>query len=191
MTLHADQISAPYAGEGVRRLHVVQGEFHASNDPGLVLVTILGSCVAACIHDPVAGLGGMNHFLLPGDDSESRGGDARRFGAYAMELLINDLLKRGARRERMTVKLFGGARMMDRLTDVGGQNADFAERFLRDEGLSFAGGSLRGGSARRVEFQPANGRARQSLLSTAGRNVFDRERLKPAPPAPVSEVELF
>ncbi len=178
------------SGRPERRVHVVQGEFSVSDDPQVVLVTILGSCVAACLHDPVAGVGGMNHFLLPGADTEERGGDARRFGAYAMELLVNDLLKRGARRERLQVKLFGGARMMDRLCDVGAQNAAFAEQFLRDEGLSFAGGSLRGGQARRVQFQPATGRARQALLA-GGRTIFDRERVRPAPPAPAAEVEFF
>ena len=181
--------AAPAAA--ARRLHVVQGEFRTSDDPELTLVTILGSCVAACLYDPDAGLGGMNHFLLPGEDRDERGGDARRFGAYAMELLVNDLLKRGARRDRLHAKLFGGARLMDRLTDVGAQNAEFAERFLRDEGLTFAGGSLRGAHARRVEFQPALGRARQALLAGAERSVFDRERPKPIAPAAAPDVEFF
>lgn len=176
-----------------QRLHVVQGEYRSSDDPGLTLVTLLGSCVAACLYDAEAGVGGMNHFLLPGEDRDERGGDARRFGAYAMEVLVNDLLKRGARRDRLQAKLFGGARLMDRLTDVGAQNADFAERFVRDEGLTFAGGSLRGAHARRVEFQPALGRARQALLTGQDRTVFERERRAPAPApaAAAPDVEFF
>jgi hypothetical protein len=77
-----------------------------------MLTTVLGSCVAACLRDPVAGVGGMNHFLLP--DGAGAGTDAgRRYGAYAMELLINELIKAGARRERLEAKLFGGGRMFD------------------------------------------------------------------------------
>lgn len=174
-----------------RRLHVVQGEFRVSADPDVVLVTVLGSCVAACAFDPESRIGGMNHFLLPGAGSADRGGDARRFGAYAMELLVNELLKSGARRERLKVKLFGGARLLDGLCDVGDQNAAFAEGFLRDEGLAFAGGSLRGELARRIEYRPAVGRARQALLAGAGRTIFDRERIRTTPSKPAAEVEFF
>jgi chemotaxis protein CheD len=184
-------VTAAEADIASRRLHVVQGEYRTTDDPGVVLVTILGSCVAACLHDPSTGVGGMNHFLLPGDDMAERGGDARRFGAYAMEVLVNDLLKRGARRDRLQCKLFGGARLMERLTDVGAQNADFAERFLRDESLEYAGGSLRGAHARRVEFHPASGRARQALLTGVGRTVFERERVRPIPPVAAPDVEFF
>jgi chemotaxis protein CheD len=81
------------------KVHVTQGESHVSTDPQVVMTTVLGSCIAACIRDPQAGVGGMNHFLLP-DAGDGRGGDAVRYGAYAMEILINDLLKRGARREQ-------------------------------------------------------------------------------------------
>lgn len=112
------------------------------------MTTILGSCVAACMRDPLARVGGMNHFLLPGVD----GDEGMRYGVQSMELLVNALLRRGARRERMEVKLFGGGRLISGLTDVGSQNAAFAERFVRDEGLTYAGGSLRGDRARRIQF---------------------------------------
>ncbi len=79
-----------------RRVHVIQGEFKVVNDPDIVLSTILGSCVAACMRDPAAGVGGMNHFLLPGSaTSPSSGADATRYGVHLMELLINGLLKQG------------------------------------------------------------------------------------------------
>ena len=146
-----------------RKRHVIQGEFHVTDEPDLMLTTILGSCVAACLRDPAAGVGGMNHFLLPGEP----GADGLRYGVQSMELLINGLLRMGARRERMEARLFGGARLIDGLTDVGLQNAAFAERFLRDEGVRFVGGSLRGDHARRVQFWPVAGRARQSLLARA------------------------
>ena len=83
-----------------RRVHVGQGEHYVTDDPHVMLSTILGSCVAMCLRDPGAGIGGMNHFLLP--EGEGAGTDAgRRYGAYAMELLINDVLKRGGRRDRL------------------------------------------------------------------------------------------
>ena len=163
------QASAPDAAP--RPLHVIQGRFEVTDDARQMLTTVLGSCVAACINDPVAKVGGMNHFLLPGDG----GGEGMRYGVHAMELLVNALLRRGARRERLQVKLFGGGRMFDKLADVGAQNAAFAERFVRDEGLAFAGGSLRGGQARRVQYWPVSGRARQSLLAPTDAEVLAAE----------------
>jgi chemotaxis protein CheD len=167
---------------------VIQGEFHIA-DEDVVMTTILGSCVAACMRDPVARVGGMNHFLLPGESGDA----SMRYGVQSMELLVNALLRMGARRERLEVKLFGGAHLIDGLSDVGGQNAAFAERFVRDEGLSFAGGSLRGDRARRIQYWPASGRARQILLAPTESRVFAAERRRPA--APVVEdsgaLELF
>src|ERR1044071_3377651 len=114
-----------------RRVHIIQGEWKVLNDPNAVLTTILGSCVAACMRDPVAGIGGMNHFLLPGGPKTGEAdGESVRYGVHAMELLVNGLLARGARRERLEVKLFGGGRLVKGLTDVGASNAPFAEEFL-------------------------------------------------------------
>ena len=169
-----------------RRVHVGQGEHVVTSDPDVVLSTILGSCVAMCLHDPVARIGGMNHFLLP--EGAGAGTDAgRRYGAYAMELLINELLKAGGRRERLEAKLFGGGRMFDSLRDVGRANADFAERFLRDEGIPVVGGSLRGEGGRRLHYWPVTGRALQ-------RAVTDTQTPRPqpvAPPVGTGALELF
>ncbi len=170
-----------------RRIHVGQGEHHVTSDRDVVLTTVLGSCVAACVCDPFAGVGGMNHFLLP--EGAGAGTDAgRRYGAYAMELLINDLLKAGARRDRLEAKLFGGGRMFDSLRDVGVANADFAERFLRDEGIRVVSGSLRGVGGRRLHYWPASGRAMQ-------RGVADAAAPRPVPVAALvpagGELELF
>jgi chemotaxis protein CheD len=182
-------------GAEPRKVHVIQGEFHVSDEPDLVLTTILGSCVAACVRDPVAGVGGMNHFLLPGETGgEKSAGEGLRYGVQSMELLVNALLRRGARRDRLEVKLFGGARLIDGLTDVGSQNAAFAERFVRDEGLQAAGGSLRGQQARRIQYWPVSGRARQVLLEAAGSKVFAAERpraVAPPPPEQSGALELF
>lgn len=147
-----------------QKIHVGQGEHHVTDDPDVMLTTILGSCVALCLRDPRTGIGGMNHFLLP--EGAGAGTDAgRRYGAYAMELLINDCLKMGARRERLEAKLFGGGRMFDTLRDVGASNADFAEKFMRDEGIAVVGGSLRGSGGRRVQYWPATGRALQRAVT--------------------------
>ncbi len=179
-----------------RRINLVQGEQHVAKDPAIVLTTILGSCVAACLRDPVAGVGGMNHFLLPGN-LRSAGDSSRdyavRHGVHAMELLVNGLLQHGAQRSRMEAKLFGGARMMKGLTDVGELNATFAERFLKDERIALVGGSLRGGHGRRIQFWPVAGRARQILLGAEQDDVFRAEDQVPdAPPsASFGAVELF
>lgn len=170
------------------KIHVGQGEHFVTDDPAVIMTTILGSCVAVCLRDPVAGVGGMNHFLLPEGDG---GGTAagRRYGAYAMEVLINDCLKAGARRERMQAKLFGGGRMFDSLRDVGLANADFAERFLRDEGIAVVGGSLRGTGGRRVQYWPVSGRALQRAVTDAHTPAPALRPIEPAVGA--GALELF
>jgi chemotaxis protein CheD len=161
---------------GAVRIHVVQGEQHVENDPNAMLTTILGSCIAACMWDPVRGIGGMNHFLLPGEDNQvpepGSTGSSARYGVHAMELLVNALLRRGARRENLRAKLFGGARMIRGLTDIGEMNATFAERFLQAESIPVAGGSLRGNQGRRIQFWPVTGRARQVLLRPDTLTIF-------------------
>jgi chemotaxis protein CheD len=171
-------------------IHVIQGESHVSADPLAMMTTILGSCVAACLFDQRAGVGGMNHFLLPGD---SGGDENLRYGVHAMELLINGLLRLGARRENLRAKLFGGARMVTGLSDIGAKNAAFANEFLAREGLVCVGGSLGGDHARRIQFWPTTGRARQIYPSTGPRQVFETElREKTAKPAADSgDLELF
>ena len=172
-----------------RRLHLVQGDYHVSGEPGLALTTLLGSCVAACLHDPVARVGGMNHFLLPGAEAgaprEARDPDV----VHLMELLVNGLLREGAKRERLEAKLFGGGRAMDCLADdVGARNAAFARRFLAYEGVRIIGGSLGGDKGRRLQFWPATGRARQSLIDRA---EIPRGPLRPPRRKDAGAVEFF
>ena len=170
-----------------QRIHVGQGDHHVTSDPNVMLTTILGSCVAMCLRDPQSGVGGMNHFLLP--EGAGAGTDAgRRYGAYAMELLINDVMKAGARRDRLEAKLFGGGRMFDSLKDVGMANADFAERFLRDEGIPLVGGSLRGAGGRRLHYWPVTGRALQRAVQDSHVPAQPSPRL---PATPSGAVELF
>jgi len=173
-----------------RLLHVVQGEYHVTREPGVVLTTILGSCVATCLWDPVAAVGGMNHFLLPGDDSNH--GNEVRYGVNAMELLINGLLAQGAVRGRLQAKLFGGAQVVAGLGDIGGKNAAFAQKFLATEGIPCVASSLRGEQARRVRFWPTTGRAGQLLLDSMNLEVMAAEQTRPqAAPSAAGSVELF
>lgn len=166
-----------------RRIQIIQGDYVVVDNPDMVVATLLGSCVAACLRDPVAGIGGMNHFLVP-DDREDES-----YGVHLMELLVNGLMRRGARRERLEAKLFGGARMMLGLSDVGARNAEFAHRFLKNEGIRFAGGSLGGAQGRRIQFWPVSGRARQSFIQD---NPAPRPILPSAPAmSGAGELELF
>lgn len=142
--------------------HIAQGEFAVGAGPHLSISTILGSCVATCLYDEDRKLGGMNHFLLP--DGFGATMNSARFGVNAMELLINALIKEGARRGNLKAKVFGGGRMIAGLTDIGQKNAEFVLDFLRREGIECTGQSLGGTQARRVEFWPGTGRARQRLL---------------------------
>ncbi|MBY0421209.1 MAG: hypothetical protein K2Q06_02815, partial [Parvularculaceae bacterium] len=121
-------------------VHLIQGEYRVASDPATCFSTVLGSCVATCLHDPLAKIGGINHFLLPG--GRDRQSDSLSYGVHAMELLINALLKRGASRDRLEAKLFGGARMMNTLSDIGAQNAAFARDFLIREHIPLIGESL-------------------------------------------------
>lgn len=176
------------------RTHVIQGEFMVSNNPNIVLCTILGSCVAACIRDPEAGVGGMNHFLLPGDAAQT-GSEAKRYGVHLMELLINGLLKAGAQRKRLEAKIIGGASTMINFSDIGRQNAVFAEKFLGDEGIRIVGLNVGGNNGRKLEYWPVSGRARQIPLNGAEtQKTVAREQTirKPVVHKPASEtVEFF
>jgi chemotaxis protein CheD len=148
-----------------QKITLVRGEWRVSNAPDCSLTTLLGSCVAACIRDPQACVGGMNHFLLPGTNARSPAPEAERYGVHLMELLINGLLTRGAQKNRLEAKLFGGGHVVPGLSDIGQQNVAFAEKFLRDEGIRLIGGSVRGAAGRKIEFWPVSGRARQMFLS--------------------------
>jgi chemotaxis protein CheD len=167
----------------MRPQHISQGEYASSGEGGRSITTILGSCVASCVYDEGMKVGGMNHFLLP--ESNNISVQAASFGVNAMELLINDLIKLGARRDRLRCKVFGGARMIAGLSDVGQKNAHFILDFLRREGIECAGQSLGGTQARRVEFWPDSGRARQKLLGEA--QIFEPVKVA----QPCSDIELF
>lgn len=172
------------------KVNIVQGEYFVTDDPDLFVTTLLGSCVAACIRDPVARVGGMNHFLLPGSDARAKNSEAERYGVHLMELLVNGLLQRGARRDRLEAKLFGGARTIEGLSDIGARNAAFAETFLQNEDIAIVGGSLRGEAGRRLQFWPVSGRARQAVMS-ADKNLPPPLVLPTPKQSDGGEVEFF
>ena len=141
-------------------IKIFPGEHYVSDQPDEMLVTILGSCVAACIRDPFLGIGGMNHFMLPeangaGWDTAS---DSMRYGNVAMERLINDILARGGIRQRLEIKVFGGGNVMNGTANIGHRNADFVEDYLAAENLPIAAHHLRGRLPRRVHYFPATGK---------------------------------
>ncbi|MHB1334221.1 MAG: chemoreceptor glutamine deamidase CheD, partial [Sulfuriferula sp.] len=117
---------------------ILPGEYYYTGKE-MLIVTVLGSCVAACIRDRVSGIGGMNHFMLPdsGNEANSPLSASMRYGAYAMEVLINQLLKAGARRENMEAKVFGGGNVLRGFTtiNVGERNAQFVRDYLRAENM--------------------------------------------------------
>ena len=166
-----------------KTVHIVQGEHAISSDENVMMSTILGSCVAICLFDPVRKVGGMNHILLPGDSGSAA--RASSFGINAMELLINGLIKQGVSKQDLQAKAFGGARMIEGLSDVGKRNAEFALEFLAAESIPCLSKSFGGVAARRVQFWPASGRARQKVID-------DRvELVEKAPEQPTSDIELF
>lgn len=175
----------------MERVSIVQGEHAVVAKPNVVISTVLGSCVAVCLQDNVARIGGMNHFLLgePSPDHRIQDRNLLSYGIHAMELLINEMMKLGAVRTRLRAHLYGGANMIAGLGSIGTSNADFARRFVETEGIAIAHVDLGGSHARRVEFQPYEGRSRCNRVAHAPVPVV-------APPPrrrsePVGDVELF
>ncbi|MEO6148413.1 MAG: chemoreceptor glutamine deamidase CheD [Sulfuriferula sp.] len=140
---------------------ILPGEYYYTGKE-MLIVTVLGSCVAACIRDRITGIGGMNHFMLPdsGNEADSPLSASMRYGAYAMEVLINQLLKAGARRENMEAKVFGGGNVLRGFTtiNVGERNAQFVRDFLRTENMRIVAEDLNDIHPRKVYFFPRSGK---------------------------------
>ncbi|MDO9365675.1 MAG: chemoreceptor glutamine deamidase CheD [Methylotenera sp.] len=138
------------------------GEYYYT-DQDMLIVTVLGSCVSACIRDNITGIGGMNHFMLPDSataDKDSPVSESMRYGTYAMEVLINQLLRNGARRENLEAKIFGGGNVLKSFTttNVGDRNAVFVRKFLKDERIRVTGEDLLDIYPRKVYYFPKTGR---------------------------------
>ncbi|MDI1299426.1 chemoreceptor glutamine deamidase CheD [Methylotenera sp.] len=138
------------------------GEYYYT-DKDMVIVTVLGSCVSACIRDSITGIGGMNHFMLPDSaaaDKDSPVSESMRYGTYAMEVLINQLLRNGARRENLEAKIFGGGNVLKSFTtmNVGDRNAIFVRKFLKEERIRVTSEDLLDIYPRKVYYFPKTGR---------------------------------
>src|ERR1700740_2760327 len=138
---------------------VMQGMVETSADQSVVLTTVLGSCIAACLFDPIARVGGMNHFLLAEPSSSQVNADTH-YGIYLMELLINTMLKQGASKSRMKAHIYGGGNIHKNMQPIGQRNSELAERFLNTENIMITHRDVGGTNARRVDFLAASGKAR-------------------------------
>jgi chemotaxis protein CheD len=156
---------------------VFPGEYYVTPKKDEVLVTVLGSCVAACIRDPVRRVGGMNHFMLPHSKGGNWGGDLQstRFGNFAMEKLINELMKAGASRNSLEIKVFGGGNVTDTQNAIGTENSQFILRYLESEGLCCTVQDLGGLLPRRIHYYPETGRVIRRLLGTSDSKAVARE----------------
>ncbi|MXS81543.1 chemoreceptor glutamine deamidase CheD [Nitrosomonas oligotropha] len=159
---------------------LLPGEYYVT-DKDLLLVTVLGSCVAACIRDSYSGIGGMNHFMLPdgGGDAGSPLNASARYGTYAMEILINQLLKLGARRGNLEAKVFGGGNVLDGLTvaNVGQRNADFVLKFLQTEKIKVVAQDLVDIFPRKVYFFPKSSKVMvKKLRNIHNTTISQREK---------------
>ena len=158
---------------------ILPGEYYATKRD-MMIVTVLGSCVSACIRDRENGIGGMNHFMLPHSDADPDNplSTSARYGTYAMEMLINDVLKLGARRESLEAKVFGGGNVMSGLTvhPVGTRNAEFALGYLKTENIRIIAQDLLDIHPRKVYYFPNSGRVLvKKLRSLHNDTIIERE----------------
>ena len=173
-----DKVHATFAAK------ILPGEYYVTiNDEAIV--TVLGSCVSACIRDRVFGIGGMNHFMLP--DGEGKvaastvqgNSDATRYGNHAMEQLINDILKNGGRRENLEIKIFGGGRVLQNMQslDIGQRNIRFVKEYIKTEALALLSEDVGDVFPRKVVFFPSTGKVRvKKLRSMHNNTIIERER---------------
>jgi chemotaxis protein CheD len=180
--------------------NILPGEYYVTTCNELIITT-LGSCISACIRDRVYGIGGMNHFMLPTQVITSDSwlhpsiSPANRYGNYAMENLINDILKNGGERENLEIKVFGGGKILAQMTDIGQRNIDFIEEYIATERLRLLAKDVGAIYPRKVVYCPANGKAKvRRLRSLKNNTIIEREThyLQEIQEGPVSgDIELF
>ncbi|WP_417821006.1 chemoreceptor glutamine deamidase CheD [Terasakiella sp.] len=153
------------------------GAHYVTTSKDEMIVTTLGSCVSACIRDSELGIGGINHFMLPESDTGNWGGvsASMRYGNYAMEVLINDILRMGGARNRLEIKLFGGANVMNSQNLIGTKNVEFVETYLRIEHMAVSAQHLGGEQGRRIIYFPETGKVKMKLLDSKGNAVVAAE----------------
>lgn len=182
---------------------ILPGEYYVTTNEELV-ATVLGSCVSACVRDRIFGIGGMNHFMLPetsegpaaaGSWKSTSLSASTRYGNYAMEHLINDILKNGGRKENLEIKLFGGGRILAQMTDIGRRNIAFVRDYLNVEGFKVEAEDLGGNYPRKVIYNPRTGKVLMKKLRSLHNNtIIERETayMQELESQPVSgEIDLF
>ena len=181
----ARRINTPHQGVNLEKtalqhkVRVLPGDARTVSEPEHTLVTVLGSCVSACIRNPRNGFGGMNHFMLPQSQTGDWNGASAtlRYGNYAMEALINMVLKSGCKRSELEIKIFGGANLGLKSMCVGTKNVEFVRAYLKTEGLSVVASDVGGNHGRRLYYRPSTGVVRQYYVRTNQvSNVIDEER---------------
>lgn len=179
---------------GIWGAKILPGEFYVTMYDE-VIMTVLGSCISACIRDRKLGIGGMNHFMLPSTSDSDKLSGANRYGNYAMENLINEILKNGGRRENLEAKVFGGGKILANMTDVGSRNIEFVKEYLDTEHIEVVSEDVGDLYPRKVAYVPATGKAfMKRLRSLHNDTVVSRERdyMKNLADEPVqSDIELF
>ena len=180
---------------------VNQGNCYITDMDDEILSTTLGSCISACIRDPYLKIGGMNHFMLPESEtaewtaSQSIVSPHLRYGNFAMEQLLNSILRRGGLRERLEIKIFGGGNVLKGSMNVGFRNADFIESYLKNEGLKSVSGDLRGEKARRLQYFPTSGRVQMMYVSAVRAKEITqkekRDQIRTRPSDNSGDIELF
>ncbi|MEJ6476034.1 chemoreceptor glutamine deamidase CheD [Pseudoalteromonas piscicida] len=159
---------------------VLPGEFYVSKQDELIS-TVLGSCIAACVYDEKLGIGGMNHFMLPGAKAlrEVHADDLNcRYGNWAMEYLINEVIKNGASRTNLKIKLFGGGKIISSMTDIGDGNIRFAQAYVEEESLNLISQDVGGPWPRKVVFHPQSGKAQVKKLRTMHNNTIEQREVR-------------
>lgn len=187
---------------GTYAARILPGEYYVTRSAREGVSTTLGSCISACIRDHVSGVGGMNHFMLPATGGADPAaykatglGAATRYGNFAMEHLINEIMKNGGKRANLEVKVFGGGRILEKMTDVGLRNIAFVRDYLAAEGLRVVAEDVGDIFPRQVIYFPATGSAKVKRLRSLHNNLIANEELRyvgSIADKPVSgDVELF
>lgn len=184
--------------QGMYAAKILPGEYYVTRHPNEAVVTVLGSCISACIRDRRLSIGGMNHFMLPVSMSaiaSNSTGNIERYGSFAMESLINQILSRGGLRKNLEVKITGGGKVLSIASNIGEQNIEFVKKFLEEEQLNLLAEDVGGLHPRKVYYVPSTGRLRvKKLHETINQTISQRETAyaeEMARESARTEVELF
>lgn len=199
MTTEQGRVLPPTFERGVVT-NVHQGDCHVSGAKDVTFSTVLGSCISACVRDTTTGVGGMNHFLLAhqAESAKDQFGASARYGAFAMEQLINSVLSRGSgRKSDLEIKVFGGGAIANNMQDIGAKNVEFVKSFLADEGYAISSEDMGGPWARRVMYKPHTGQAFVKRLDSgldeglAAREIALADQQSQAAEPQNEDIELF